>query len=251
MGDFNINLLNYDSDKEVSEFLDLFCSNPFLPAITKPTRITRKTKTLIDNIFYNSVNQNITSGNLTVSISDHLPQFLFTQSKLPQEKEVKPTLFKRNFNNFDPDNFILDLLDVDWDKELNIDIGDINFSYDKFQNIINKLLDKYAPIKKVNKKMANLENKPWLSGGLLKSIKIKNNLHKKFIQAKDPDRKNSLFNSFKKYRNIISTLLAKSKENYYKEYFLNHKYNLQKTWKGIKSIIHSNNNENKNIMSHN
>ena len=52
-----------------------------------------------------------------------------------------------------------------------------------------------------------------LIGGLLKSIKIKNNLHKKFIQAKDPDRQNLRFNTFKKYKNIISTVLAKNKEN--------------------------------------
>ena len=35
-----------------------------------------RSKTLIDNIFSNSVNSSYISGNITTSISDNLPQFL-------------------------------------------------------------------------------------------------------------------------------------------------------------------------------
>ena len=51
MGDFNINLLNYDNDTNVANFLDSLTSTSLLPYITQPTRITPKSKTLIDNIF--------------------------------------------------------------------------------------------------------------------------------------------------------------------------------------------------------
>ena len=76
MGDFNINLINYNADKHTSNFLDTMFSQSFLPYITTPTRITRNTKTLIDNIFHNKVLNNIISGNLSSIISDHLIQFL-------------------------------------------------------------------------------------------------------------------------------------------------------------------------------
>ena len=49
-----------------------------MPQIFLPSRITRSTKTLIDNIFCNipqSTEQNI-SANLTTTYSDHLPQVL-------------------------------------------------------------------------------------------------------------------------------------------------------------------------------
>ena len=39
-------------------------------------QITANSKTLTDNIFYNDVTNNIISGNITTSISDHLTQFL-------------------------------------------------------------------------------------------------------------------------------------------------------------------------------
>ena len=51
MGDFNVNLINCNDDKNISNFLDTMLSHSFLPFITTPTRITRNTKTLIDNIF--------------------------------------------------------------------------------------------------------------------------------------------------------------------------------------------------------
>jgi hypothetical protein len=53
----------------------MLTENNFMPLITIPTRITASSKTLIDNILHNRFNPDIKSGNLTVSISDHTPQF--------------------------------------------------------------------------------------------------------------------------------------------------------------------------------
>ena len=44
--------------------------------LTTPTRVTRNTKTLINNIYYNKPLNNIISGNLSSIIFDHLIQFL-------------------------------------------------------------------------------------------------------------------------------------------------------------------------------
>ena len=53
MDDFNINLINYNDDKNAGNFLDTMFSQSFLPYIITPTRIPRNTKTLIDNTYYN------------------------------------------------------------------------------------------------------------------------------------------------------------------------------------------------------
>ena len=58
------------------EFLDFLSSYLFLPHITQPTRIRDTGKTLIDNIFSNSLIENTISGNLIATISDHLSQFI-------------------------------------------------------------------------------------------------------------------------------------------------------------------------------
>ena len=44
LGDFNINLLNCDSDKDTSSFLKMMLSNSLFPRIIKPTRITTRSK---------------------------------------------------------------------------------------------------------------------------------------------------------------------------------------------------------------
>ena len=50
MGDFNINLLNYNNDKDTTTFLDTMFSNSFSPFITLPARVGNTSETLIDNI---------------------------------------------------------------------------------------------------------------------------------------------------------------------------------------------------------
>ena len=51
-GDFNVDLLHYDKHADTNHFVDQLFSFGLHPLITRPTRITRDTKTLIDNIFY-------------------------------------------------------------------------------------------------------------------------------------------------------------------------------------------------------
>ena len=81
MGDFNINLLNYESNESVGDFLDTMCTHGFLPCISGPTHLTPHSKTLIDNIFYNGISNDIQSGNILTNISDHLSQILLLPSK--------------------------------------------------------------------------------------------------------------------------------------------------------------------------
>ena len=52
MRDFNVDLLKYTTDTSTAQFLDQMYSSSLLPQITSPTRISTKSKTLIDNIFF-------------------------------------------------------------------------------------------------------------------------------------------------------------------------------------------------------
>ena len=67
--------MNYDEHSQTNEFLDCLASNLFVPLILQPTRITSHSNTLIDDIYSNVIDPDIISGNLTTTISDHLPQF--------------------------------------------------------------------------------------------------------------------------------------------------------------------------------
>ena len=95
LGDYNIDLLHYGDSKDTSNYLELMTSSSFFPFITLPTRITSKSKTLIDNIFLNFHSPDITSGNLTTSISDHMTQFLALPNKTKQKYKTTSKIKKR------------------------------------------------------------------------------------------------------------------------------------------------------------
>ena len=52
LGDFNIDLLAHDTDKIVSNCIDILSSLSLLPHIILPTRVTGTTSKVIDNIFF-------------------------------------------------------------------------------------------------------------------------------------------------------------------------------------------------------
>ena len=81
-GDFNVNLLNFGRKRGTHQFLEELFHNNYTPQITLPTRITDRSATLIDNIFLNTQRHKQTSGNITTSISDHLPQFTILEKFL-------------------------------------------------------------------------------------------------------------------------------------------------------------------------
>ena len=73
-GDFNYDLLNYANDLHTQTFLDTLASYSLIPLITKPTRITDTSATLLDNIFVSSPSE-FTAGSLISTFSDHFPVF--------------------------------------------------------------------------------------------------------------------------------------------------------------------------------
>ena len=77
MGDFNIDLLKSDTNGDTNDFFNTLSSSLFTPYILQPTRLA--SKTLIDNIFFNSLEYQSYSGNLLIEISDHLIQFLILE----------------------------------------------------------------------------------------------------------------------------------------------------------------------------
>ena len=76
IGEFNMNLLKYQSHSETNDFIKLMVSHYLLPHILHPTRVTDHSATIIDNIFSNNVESDTVSRNILSQITDHFPQFL-------------------------------------------------------------------------------------------------------------------------------------------------------------------------------
>ena len=79
---FNVDLIKHNENKGAQEFIDIMFNVGLHPVISKPTRITSSTNSLIDNIFTNCINDNIYSGLLINDLSDHLPIFIVNERNL-------------------------------------------------------------------------------------------------------------------------------------------------------------------------
>ena len=219
LGDFNVNLLNYNEHNQTNEFLDSLASNSFIPLILQPTRITSHSNTLIDNIFSNVIDPDIISGNLTATISDHLPQFAIIPNMFGNISGNTSNIYEWGWSTFDQENFILYYFSVNWEDLLKIDELNADNSTKIYLDKINMLLDTYAPLKKINKYKLKFKSKPWITLGLQKSISVKNKLLTNFINKKDPILKEEFHTNYKKYRNLLFTLMKKSKPAYYDKIF--------------------------------
>ena len=179
----------------------------------------------------------MTSGNITATISDHLPQFLFVPNVFSNPSCQKSNIYERDWSKFVQQNFVLDYFDKDWSDVLQLDQQDVNLSINSFLDKMNSILDEHAPLKRVNKYKLKFKSKPWITPAIQKSISVKNKVLKRFIDLKDPQAKDIFHEQYKDYRYMLSTLLKKSKTNYYNQYFEANMNNIKNTWKGIKSIL--------------
>ena len=71
MGDFNINLLKFQTHGKTNDFIESMISKGYLPLITKPTRVTTYSATLIDHIYTNATSQNYDCGIIISDVADH------------------------------------------------------------------------------------------------------------------------------------------------------------------------------------
>ena len=74
-----------------------------------------------------------------------------------------------------------------------------------------------------------------ITKGILTSVRKKDEIHSKSLKAKDQTRKEVLNQGYKFYKNLLTNITKKSKNNYYKQYFKDNKNNLIKVI--IKEII--------------
>ena len=105
-----------------------------------------------------------------------------------------------------------------------------------FYEKVERLLDEMAPIKKLTQKEQGLKNRPWITSGILTSMKKRDKLYKDLTLEKDPIRRTEISLSYKQHRNEIVNLIRISKNDYYKNYFEEHRTNMKKTWDGIRSV---------------
>lgn len=173
MGDFNIDLINYESHHLTEEYINTLNSFSFQPLIIKPTRITHHSATLIDNIFFNSLDHYTISGNIIYDISDHLPNFLIIDNAGISSKSRK--VFKRDYINCDKSALINDFKGIDWTSHF-CTLSSVDDLYEIFYSKTTEIVDKHIPLKQLSSRAIKQSAKPWITPAIRTSIKKKINI---------------------------------------------------------------------------
>jgi hypothetical protein len=92
--DQNFDYLKIDTDKITGNLFDTFLASDLILTITKPTRVTQNSATLIDNIYVKNINPSLHSGIICTNVSDHFPVFCFMGKQNSISKPKEPLTFK-------------------------------------------------------------------------------------------------------------------------------------------------------------
>ena len=225
-GDLNIDCLKYGLSNTVSDYVDVLFSHGLLQIVTKPTRVTLNSATLIDHITTNSSSACFDVSIIISQLSDHFPLLCVIG---PQKPPSKPKMFSsRDFSVTNIDNFNNSLSSLNWNNVLSS--ADPQTSYTAFSDTFFSLYDTYFPpiTKKFNKNFHKIE--PWFTLGLLTSRRKKIALTKEHFL--DPSLLS--LNNLKCYRNLYNKVLRAAKKLFFDFELRSNQSNLKKSWELIR-----------------
>ena len=142
--DHNMDLLKSEAHTQTSKFLETLHDENLFPAITRPSRITQTSATLIDNVFLSEIlYRQFVSTLLIRDISDHLPLLvLIKQTKLMDKTPIE---FKSRKLNKDKITRIKNILfNTDWNVRLSN--TDCNTNFNTFCDHLNSVMETVAPL---------------------------------------------------------------------------------------------------------
>ena len=115
VNDFNLNLLDHDTNKKVQDFLSLIYQNNLIPTINKPARVTMKTATATYHIFTDSlVDTDFKLAIFKTDISDHFPVcLLLPLSSIAKSENEITFIYKRTFSSDSIEMFQQKLYEID------------------------------------------------------------------------------------------------------------------------------------------
>lgn len=248
IGDFNSDLLKVNQHKPTEGLYNCMLAHHLLPIITKPTRITEYSSTLIDNIYTNAWQKLIESTIIITDISDHLP-ILAVMAQFQQEIVHSNKLLPRSFRKTTPETitaFHNSISKINWSPVLDACHNlDTNRAYDTFLHEYKQKYELAFPICQMKPSRRNSPKNPWMSQGLLRSCNKKSKLYQKFI--KNPNIQNK--KAFTSYRNKFKAVRIQAEKNYYAAEFCRQSNNLKGTWKILKELIGRSNEEDRDIKS--
>ena len=197
------------------------------PLITRPTRITGHSKTLIDNIFTTNLS-NIHSRLIINDLSDHLPIFLIFKYKHNNSTNIiyntKRVVNDHNIN-------VNKLKETNWNEILASE--DVNDMYDTFTAKLKNIYNTTCPVTVTKQKLRKKPDKLWMTNSLKQACKKKNLLYRQFLKKRSVASEER----YKRYKNKLTDIIRYCEEKKLYRASRKNKGNIKETWKIINCLI--------------
>ena len=237
----NLDLLKSHLNQLTNDFMELKLDRELIPYITKATRITSSSASLIDNILISrSLQKSYDSFVLIEDISDHFACLVILKD---QNKSTKgPRYMKtRNLDDHKINDIVSCLQDNKWMETLSE--LDANKGFDIFHLLLIETIDKIAPETEIKLSKGRTAKDPWITKGILNSIRKQKKLYLEQLLN------NTTTAKYKAYRNQLQKIIRKAKTSYFREKCKEYKQNSHKLWKLIQEILNKTPNKGESIKA--
>ena len=214
LGDLNINFLNTDSYEYtyLNSLLELF---NLTQIVSKPTRVTPSSSTLLDLIMINEQKIVIYSGVISLpQFSDH--HLVYCVIDLPiQKKNTPDVILTRDIKNINLIEFENHASNIDWNYVCALDNIDNKVAF--LENKITQLFNVHAPLRKVR---ITKKYNPWITTNVKLMMRIRDralsdyrsslknlNMSREVTEAK--------WVYYKEMRNFVTASIRREKKSVY------------------------------------
>ena len=227
--DHNLDYLKANSHPHTQELLETLTEYGYVSTITKPTRVTHSSATLIDNVLLNKeLSIDYISWLLLEDISDHFPCLISIKNFVPDRKTIGHIL-KRRLDKNATDLIKHDITRINWSSTLcNLTCDE---SLNEFHDNLMRILDIHAPECSVHKK-SKISVQPWVNKGIKRCLHKQKRLYSQWLA----ERSNAvLHEKYLAYKSCLQKLLRNVKKDYYSQLCMKHMTNSKKLWGIINS----------------
>jgi hypothetical protein len=249
IGDININIIentNASHNSCQESYKEIMASNGFISCINAPTRTTAETATCIDHIYLNSKNDsNVIPIILETAITDHFAIALSWGYNTCNSKNCKlaDEILYRDI--VDSEHFVNVISELNWDRILTDSSVNPEIAWDEFEKYIGQAMKSSTKTICTKPNARTRKIKPWITSGLITSIRKRDAMSRdikrdsKYRELHNLPPNTEFQKRFKMYRNYLTSLLDKTKNDFYKEQILKVQNEPKKVWKIINEITGS------------
>ena len=240
-GDANVDLIKYDTDSSSQNLIDTLAKYGFAQTVSKPTRVTDHSATLIDHVYTNNIENTLSSNVLTFDISDHLATLTTTKLRAISQRHTthsnrtNTTKYRQTRTINEANNAIFkELLEGETWEEAR-ESGCANEQYDKFSEIYMKHYNTAYPVKSNCSRRENERSdpKPWILPWLETACARKQQLY--HLNITEPTDENIA--AYDKMKLFCSKHVNLAKERYYKKQFEKYQDCSKKQWEIINGLL--------------